>query len=337
VARATGSYLPLPLVHDDDMPGLLPTDFDMTTCQSKVDFAMVVEQRGISTILPKISDSTNGIVISKVRVDPDLEVRNVAVGGLKLGQMLRGANDFGLTIMEHITWDARATESQLFYEPKDTELDRVVALQPTVLVSTDLYANDFVTLDTSGMGPPDVTTLTKIDDFAADLTTVLGKLDATGAEVFVANGPDCSFMKPYQDKVAALLASGYSQHDATAWVSQLRAQIQAYNAELARQAPLHPHLHVIDLFSKVDEVVAHGVQAGGHTLEPKPFGGLLSFDGEHFSDTGYAMTANLFVDAINGWLGHAAVPPLDLDAVYADDPYSIEHLQALGFTCAGTL
>jgi len=337
VAKAAGSYLSLPLVHDDDMPGLLPSDFDMTTCQSKVDFDAVVEQRGIDSILPKISDDQNGIVIARVRIDPDLEVRNVAVGGLKLGQILRGANDLPLTIMEHITWDARASESQLFDEPKDTQLQRVVALQPTVLVSTDLFANDFVTLDLSGMGPPDVSTLTPLDSFAADLTSVLNALDQTGAEVFVANGPDCSFMKPYQDKVQALLAGGLSQDQATQWVSDLRTRIEAYNAELARQAPMHPHLHVVDFHAKVDDVIANGVPVAGHTLKPVPFGGLLSFDGQHFSDTGYAMTANLFVDSINAWLGSEAVPHLDLDAVYADDPYSIENLRAQGFSCAGTL
>jgi hypothetical protein len=45
VANAAGAYLPLPLVHDEDMPGLLPSDFDMSTCQSKVDFEMVIEHR----------------------------------------------------------------------------------------------------------------------------------------------------------------------------------------------------------------------------------------------------------------------------------------------------
>jgi hypothetical protein len=298
---------------------------------------MVIEQRGIDSILPKISDNVNGIVIARVRVDPDLEVRNVAVGGLKLGQVLRGANDLPLTIMEHITWDARANENQLFDEPKDTELDRVAAMQPTVLISTDVYANDFVTLDLSGTAPPDVSTLTSLDSFGTDLSAVLGRLDQTGAEVFVANGPDCSFMKPYQDKVKSLLASGLSQDQATAWLGDLRAKIEAYNTELSRQAAMHPHLHVIDFHAKVDDVIANGVPVNGHVLKPVPFGGLLSFDGEHFSDTGYAMTANLFVDAINAWLGHDAVPQLDLDTVYASDPYSIESLRAQGFSCAGTL
>ncbi len=335
-ARATGAYLSLPLVHDEDMPGLVPDDFDQATCLPKSDLLGIIQQRGVSEILPKISDDVNGIVIARVRVDPNLEVRNVAVGGVKLAQTLHGASDLPLTIMEHITWDARATESQLFYEPKDTMLDRVQALQPTMLVSTDLYANDFVTLDLSDAGVPNVDSLTTPAALGQDLADVLTRLDQTGAEVFLANGPDPSFMQQYQDKVKQLEDSGLSTADATAWLTDLRTRIQAYNAELARQAPMHPHVHVVDLFSKVEDLKANGVQAGGHTLKPVRFGGLLSFDGEHFSDTGYALTANLFVDAVNAWLGHQAIQHLDLDAVYADDPYSIEHLQALGFTCAGT-
>jgi hypothetical protein len=298
----------------------------------------VIEQRGISSILPKISDDQNGIVIAKVRLDPDIEVRDVAVGGLTVTQFLNGANDLPLTIMEHITWDARATESQLFYEPKDTELERALSLKPTVMISTDLYANDFVGIDLSGMGPPNVNAgTTSLDTFSKSLDAVLERLDHSGAEVFIANGPDPSFMKSYRDKVQSLLAAGYSEHDANQWRYDLRARIQAYNTEFARLAASRKHIHVVDLFGRVEDVVARGVPAGGHVLQAEPFGGLLSFDGMHFSDTGYAMAANLFIDQINLWLGEGSIPQIDLDAVYASDPYSIESLKAQGFSCAGTL
>ena len=48
------------------------------------------------------------------------------------------------------------------------------------------------------------------------------------------------------------------------------------------------------------------------------FGGLLGTDGVHFSDAGYAMVANLFIDAINAELG-LDIPPIDLEPIVRAD------------------
>jgi hypothetical protein len=45
---------------------------------------------------------------------------------------------------------------------------------------------------------------------------------------------------------------------------------------------------------------------------------LLGFDGVHFTDTGYALFANLFIDAINQSLG-TKVPQIDMAAIVAAD------------------
>jgi hypothetical protein len=48
------------------------------------------------------------------------------------------------------------------------------------------------------------------------------------------------------------------------------------------------------------------------------------------------MVANMFLEAINAELG-TKVPLVDLAAVHANDPYSVEALRAVGFPCAGTV
>jgi hypothetical protein len=92
---------------------------------------------------------------------------------------------------------------------------------------------------------------------------------------------------------------------------------------------------VVELGSVIDDALANGREVLGMHLEPRAFGGLLSLDGLHFSDTGYALLAAEFAEAINAALG-TRIPELDLGAVMAEDPYSVERLRAAGSSCAGS-
>ena len=94
-------------------------------------------------------------------------------------------------------------------------------------------------------------------------------------------------------------------------------------------------VHVVDLHAKVATVLSEGVDLGNKVLRPAPFGGLLSLDSMHFSDTGYGALANMFLEEINATLG-TNVPLADLSAINAVDAYSVEALQAAGISCAGT-
>jgi lysophospholipase L1-like esterase len=87
----------------------------------------------------------------------------------------------------------------------------------------------------------------------------------------------------------------------------------------------------------VDVNAAFAAISSGTLLPGQPAGtslrfgkGLLSFDGLHPSNTGYALITNLFVQALDtpvasGGLG-LAVPPLSnaqINAIYASDPYKL--------------
>jgi lysophospholipase L1-like esterase len=50
-------------------------------------------------------------------------------------------------------------------------------------------------------------------------------------------------------------------------------------------------------------------------------GGFFSLDGLHPSNTGYAVIANLFIQAFDTKYG-LAIPPADIHAIYVADPYS---------------
>ena len=71
------------------------------------------------------------------------------------------------------------------------------------------------------------------------------------------------------------------------------------------------------------------VSIDGESLDIGMFGGLLSFDGLHFSATGYALVAQVFADSIAEELG-VALPPVDLPAIFAEDVHSPRAVRAVG-------
>ncbi len=69
---------------------------------------------------------------------------------------------------------------------------------------------------------------------------------------------------------------------------------------------------LVDINSIFSEVAAEGIElAGVEYTTTFLTGGLFSYDGFHPSATGYAVTANNFIDAINSHFG-ASIPPVDL-------------------------
>lgn len=336
LARAAGAYLSLPLIKPGLFPGLTLEDFDRATCQPKFDNVFTVIQERAGDMLPKLKDASGNIVVARSRVDPELEVRNVAIGGFRMKQVLEGGGDLLTMGIEHMVWNPYVDTAGLFSEPAQKMLDRVEALQPTLVLSTDLFGNDYNNVDVFAEGVPDLTPLTPMEEFRPQLAEILRRLDATGAEVFLATGPDATVLPQYEEKIQKLRAQGYSEEQASGWREAIRARIAEYNAELYAQAAAYPRLHLVDLHARVQEVLQQGVDVAGNHLGPQPMGGLLSLDGMHFSDTGYALVANMFLEAINAELG-TKVPLVDLAAVHAEDPYSVASLQAAGFPCAGSV
>ena len=201
-------------------------------------------------------------------------------------------------------------------------------------IATDLFVNDYNNVNLGGAAVPDLSALTSLADFKAQLAAVLAKLDQTGAEVLIATGPDVTVLPQYAEKVAKLKAAGFSDADSTGWLTAMRQRIRDYNAELLAQVQSHPKVHVVDLYALVGDVYANGADVGARHLWSKPMGGLLSLDAMHFSDTGYALLANAFIRALNDAEG-THVAEVDPAAVFANDANSPDALQAAGFACAG--
>jgi hypothetical protein len=220
----------------------------------------------------------------------------------------------------------------------------VDALEPTLVISTDLLGNDLILgiVDSADVDP---SVVPAPEALRPDVRAIAARLAATGAEVFLANVPRPTLLPIAWEKrqraidrsregaIAAGLdpdeAEATTAADLDAKLAELDALGDAYNAVLAEELAPYPNLHVVDLHRRVELLVATGLDVGGQRLEVKKFGGLLSTDGVHFGDVGYGMLADLFGDAIEAEL-RVEVPPVDLAALLAEDPYSPTAARAAG-------
>ena len=212
-------------------------------------------------------------------------------------------------------------------------VDRAVALAPTLVMTTDLFDNDLIHANSGGK--PLTDGLTPFDVFKPALETTLSRLEATGAEVFIGNAPDATLMDYFRvGQAQALRDQGYPDADVLAWLDEIRRRTTQFNAELDAAALRHPRVHVVDLHTLMGQTYVTGVEVDEQLLSPLHLGGLLSIDNIHFSDTGYALLAQLFIDAINRDLG-TRLPAVDVAAVHREDPFASEKLRAQGLPCAG--
>jgi lysophospholipase L1-like esterase len=94
-------------------------------------------------------------------------------------------------------------------------------------------------------------------------------------------------------------------------IAAIRARTAQYNAVITSVASQRDAA-LFDASAWLTRVATTGIQVGGVTLtEDFLTGGLFSYDGVHPNAIGYALVANLFIEAINDKFG-AEIPPVNL-------------------------
>jgi lysophospholipase L1-like esterase len=94
-------------------------------------------------------------------------------------------------------------------------------------------------------------------------------------------------------------------------IATIRARVAAYNGIIAAVAN-ERGAALFDSNAWFNRVATSGIQVGGVTLtEDFLTGGLFSYDGVHPNAIGYAVVANLFIEAINARFG-GEIPPVNL-------------------------
>ena len=90
-----------------------------------------------------------------------------------------------------------------------------------------------------------------------------------------------------------------------------------YNAAIAYEEAANGAT-LMDIYSLVNDLAAHGAVVGGQKLTTGFMGGLFSLDGVHPTNTGYAIIAK-FIKTMNRSL-QAGISPVSVEQVSKTDP-----------------
>jgi len=329
LARQMGAYFPLPIFSFELFPQLEIENVGPPP-ECSVPGITQLATSGTADSIPKLTDPQTGkIDFALARADAEIEVHNLAVGGTNLHDLLERAKltDVPVNFMSHLVYQPYG---ELFERIDETQLDRVEAMNPTLILSTDLYGNDliapFVNDDVI-----DLERATPLEDLERDLELVVARLAATGAYVFLANLPAPSLLPASAEKRRAMLAQAPLEEreelaqKIDADIDEILFRTEACNAALGREADRYEKVFVVDLAVATEGLAKVGLKLGGDRLTVEKFGGLLGLDGVHFTDTGYALIATLFLNEINKQLG-VDIPYLDFEAVLEADVESPQKL-----------
>lgn len=242
------------------------------------------------------------------REDPGAQTFDLAVPGQTANQALTMIPDFSDGVFQKNVPPPAGVQAMadfilgfpgVFTNTALSQVGWVQALKPNTLIVW-LGSNDAIGVF-EGLQPQ----ITNPVDFARNFEQVMQSVTAQGRRVIVANVPDATLTPALQG------ASPLQK-------LQLRALIIAYNAAIALIAPKYG-APVVDIYTYVNLLAAHGVTVLGQHLTTQANGGLFSLDGLHPTNTGYALIANQFIQTMHQRLG-TNIPVVNIGEVAAADP-----------------
>ena len=308
LAQTVGAWMPLPLLNDNLWNTIQLEDMGAPPECKPPDVGSQVLGSFLDSLTSMLDTDSGEYNFRLARKTPDVVPHNVAIGGYLLNTVLDGAPATNpiYSILTYLTLQNDALK--IGDDTGPTPLERVEALEPTLIISTDLYGNDILTaaINSGGIAWDAVTPAESIH---ADLAVVVERLSATGAEVFLGNLP----------RLDRLPSTIQKDHD-PAEMAVLLEILDEYNAALDEEAARWPNVHVVDQYQYVEDNL-DGLTTDDFSLTMGTLGGLISYDGVHFTDTGNALVAELFLERISEELG-LALPEVDLVNTLLGDPHS---------------
>ena len=325
VAAQAGVALPLPLILEPGIPNVI-----------------TLEDPGPPPVLGEAPG------ISPGRADPSVQAMNLAVPGANVQDALTTRPDLTFDSLTDLVLGLPG----LFAGVSLSQVEWAEMLAPTTILIW-LGNNDVLGAAVAA----DASLLTPVADFEDAYTEVMDRLEATGATLVVANIPDVTvipfltsaeelaaatdiplavlgpflgigsgdFVTPDALELIDLMLSGAVPPplpdnvvlDADE-VDELRVATEAFNAVIAEQAA-EKGAALVDIGAFTDVVDAKGFVVGGQRLTTAYLGGVFSLDGVHPTNTGYAIIANEFIEALNTYFA-AGIPPVSIRQIQKTDP-----------------
>lgn len=101
-------------------------------------------------------------------------------------------------------------------------------------------------------------------------------------------------------------------------VATVQQTVDQYNAVIAQQVAA-VGATLVDLHTGLGQLHDHPPTINGTPTSFAFLGGIFSLDGEHPTNTGYALVANMFIDRMNAVLA-TKIPDVDVSKIAATDP-----------------
>ena len=306
---------------------------------------------GTDLSLPLIRTNLFGAVGStdgRSRLNTTVRTRNLAVSGADAASILRDAAS-ALTTAEIDT----ETELVLFPET-GSQIEVAERLRPAVIACW--IGNNDALGAALAFDELNATQLTPISEFTADFTELVQRLDALGAKVVFGTIPDITGIGVLLNRNDLIRFLGSDHGLPVGYLTSVPAMFFVklgllsptvfsdpnFVLDPTEQATISNHVAALNGVIRTT-VAAHGMALAdthaifeflslgpidffGRTLTTRFLGGLFSLDGVHPSNTGHALAAFFFIDALNRHYG-LATPQLDgtiFQVLVQSDPH-IDH------------
>jgi lysophospholipase L1-like esterase len=325
VAEQAGVNLPLPLIAAPGIPNVL-----------------VLLNPGPPPVIAREPGASAG------RDNPLVQAMNLAVPGQSVQDALSLRPDFPIDSLTDLVLGLPG----LLGGVSRSQVEWAEALAPTCIVLW-IGSND----ELNAIFAADPAFMTPVAAFQAAYAQVIDRLAATGATLVVANIPDATvipFLTSAEDVAAGIGAplaaigpvlgigpGGFVTPDAFPLiqailtglspgplpgnvvldadeVAAVRATTDAYNAFIAAKAR-EKGAPLVDIHALFNRVKERGLIVGGQRLTTAFLGGVISLDGIHPTNTGYAVIANKFIGALNRAFD-ADIEPVSVVQIMRDDP-----------------
>ncbi len=289
IARQAGAYFPLPLLKKGLFPPITGAEVTGAPDCDAPGVADHLTSAAIDVLVKLNDEENNRIGFYMGLVDPELAPQNLAVGNSGVPTILHGPDpeDFAQQFLSKLVFDL---DGDIADETPGSQLQIIEAMDPTVIVCADTYGNDLLKWK-------------PVAEIQSDLELLVQRMADTGAEVFLSNIPRPTLLPG---------SRGNAERD------ELGAE---YIAALDAEAAKYPNVHVVDLATEVELLAVNGLDVGQTHLTTDVYNGLISTDGLHLSDVGYAYQSNLFIAKINDVMG-TDIPLVDLVPVLENDEHA---------------
>lgn len=330
------SAQPVPLVGMGDSIGQGVQSADANEATQGYSFVQLIAWRmGTDLSLPLIRTNllgTVGSVNGRSRVNSMTRSRNLAISGADVTSILTDAAT-ALTVSEI------DTETELVLFPQTgSQIEIAEQLRPAV-VACWIGNNDALGAALA-FDQLNATQLTPVPEFAAKFTELVQRLDALGTKAVFGTIPDIGgigFLLDRHDLIRFLgndygLPDGHLTSVTAMFLVRLGLQSPSifsnpnFVLDPPEQALISGHVSALNNVIRTT-VAAHGMALAdthaifnflslgpfdffGTTLTTRFLGGLFSLDGVHPSNTGQALSAYFFIEALNQHYG-LGIPQID--------------------------